>query len=345
MKKKILFIMNSNIYSGAEKVNISIINSIKDQYDFYWVSKDGKINDVLKKNDIKHITIKKLTISEIKRVIKEYNPDILHATDYKSSCICSVAKGKTYLIEHLHNNAPWLKKICLQSIAFLFAGLRADVILIVSQSIKNEYIFSKYIKDKIINIGNPVSAKEILNKISKDDYEKKYEICCVGRLTEAKNPYKFLEIINKITNQMPNIKAVWVGDGELKTDILSKCIKMKINKNIDFVGFHNNPYKYMANSKVFVLTSNWEGYGLVAFEALTLGLPCVVSNVGGLPDIVDESCGKLCENEDDFIKEIVNLLTDEKKLKEKSESALIKSKKLDNINEYMKKLEKIYKSI
>ena len=100
----------------------------------------------------------------------------------------------------------------------------------------------------------------------------------------------------------------------------------------------------LLESKIFLLTSDWEGYGLVAFEALTLGLPCVVSNVGGLPNIVDNDCGALCnsENIDDYLNNIKEILFNKEKLCTYSQNAVNKSKKLDNLIEYMIQLSKIY---
>ena len=125
--------------------------------------------------------------------------------------------------------------------------------------------------------------------------------------------------------------------------MLKKISEEGLDENIKLVGFQNNPYIYMAQSKIFLLTSDWEGYGLVAVEALTLGLPCVVSNVGGLPNIVDNFCGKLCINNNEFIDEAQTLLEDNKYYQVKSKEARNKAKKLNNINEYIKNINSLYK--
>ena len=101
----------------------------------------------------------------------------------------------------------------------------------------------------------------------------------------------------------------------------------------------------MSKSKIFLLTSEWEGFGLVAFEALTMGLPCVVSNVGGLPSIIDKTCGMVCGNDQDFIDEINKLLSDSNYYNDKHLKAIEKSKRLDNYEEYCNKLDKVYKEI
>lgn len=343
--QKIFFIMSTDDYSGAEAVNFSIIDHLKDKYDFYWVSKKGNINNFLKEKNIKWIEINELNIKEIKRIVRDYRPNILHATDFKASVICSLAHTKIPLIEHLHNNAPWIKKINVNSIAFLYAALKAKTILTVSDSIEKEYCFSKIIRKKFDCVGNPISCDSILEKIPNNNYKKKYDVCCVARLTAAKNPLKFINIIEKLKNNFPKIKVVWVGKGELEDECKITIDKKNLNNNIKFAGFQKNPYKYMAQSKIFMLTSDWEGFGLVAFEAMTLGLPCVVSNVGGLNMIVDKSCGKLCTNENDFIEEARLLLTNEEIYKEKATAAIKKSKNIDNVVNYMNKLSEIYDQV
>ncbi|MDD3392078.1 MAG: glycosyltransferase [Bacilli bacterium] len=340
---KLFFIMSTDDFSGAESVNFSIIKSLNDKYDFYWVSKRGNINAFLRKNDIKYIEIRRLSVKEINGVINKYKPDILHATDYKASTICALSKkGKIPLISHLHNNSPWLKKIHPFSFALLYVGLKSDKIITVSNSIEKEYIFSKFIHKKIINLGNPIDRNSIIKQVNNDDYKKKYDICCVGRLTKQKNPLKFIEIIKEIRKIKKNVKVVWVGKGELLSECIKKRDYLGLKNTIDYVGFKDNPYKYMAASKIFVLCSEWEGFGLVAFEALSLGLPAVVSNIGGLPDIVDNYCGRLCDNNTDFINEINLLLSSDEYYNLKTKSAIEKSIIIENADNYYSRLGAIY---
>ena len=342
----IIHVVNSKIFSGLESVACDIITSnLKEKYRFIYVTQKGPIIETLTEKNIDYEIIKKLNIKEMKRVIKKYHPIIIHAHDFTASVVCSAVKRDIPLIEHLHNNSPWLKKISINSIAFLYAGLKADKILTVSESIENEYIFSEFIKNKIECIDNPISREKILSKVKESDYDKIYDICCVARITEQKNPYRFLEILSEIKKEKNNIKAVWVGDGELKFDVLKKVDELELNNNIDFVGFQKNPYSYMIQSKIFMLTSDWEGYGLVAFEALTLGLPCVVSNLGGLPKIVDNECGKLCRNNEDFIKECLNLLNNNAIMEKKIKNSIEKSMHIDNFDNYILKLKSIYRKI
>lgn len=344
-KKKILYVLSSNSYSGAEKVICTIINNINNKYDCTYCSPNGPILEILKEKKINYYPINKMSYFEVKKAIKKLRPDIIHANDFKASFICALLKNKkNYLIEHIHNNTPWLKKNCIKSLIFLYSSVKSDKILTVSDSIKNEYIFSRYIQKKIICIKNPIGVSEVLNNVSAKDYLKKYDICCVARITSEKNPIKFLNIISLIKQKLPYIKTIWIGDGELREETERKIKELNLNNNVNLIGFKKNPYKYLAQSKTFLLTSDWEGFGLAAFEALALGVPAVVSNVGGLPLIVDESCGKLCSNNEEYADIIIELLSSTSKLKKYSLNAKKRAALISNVSEYINGLINIYEN-
>ena len=99
-------------------------------------------------------------------------------------------------------------------------------------------------------------------------------------MAEPKDPFMFCDIVYELKKYYPNIKAVWVGDGEYKKTIEVTLINKGLTNNIDIVGFKDNPYAIMAKSKIFVFPTKWEGFGLSVLEAQSLGLPCIVSMVG-----------------------------------------------------------------
>lgn len=342
MKKVIVHVVNSKSFSGLENVVCQIIGNLKDKYDFYYVTQDGDIVNVLKEKGINYYIIDKMSISEIRRMIKKLKPSAVHAHDFRASVICTLATKKIPVISHLHNNSPWLRSYCINSFLYLYAGLRSKKILLVSNSIKEEYIFSKFMRNKMVTINNPVSREKILQSVDSNQLEKKYDICCVARITPQKNIYKFINVIKNVKNEIENIKIVWVGTGEQEIEFKKLIEDNDLGNNITLVGFQKNPYQFMAQSKVFLLTSDWEGYGLVAFEALSLGLPCVVSNVGGLPNIVDSSCGFVSSSETEMVKGVLTLLNDGIKYKAYSYNAFQKAKKLDNFEIYMNNMDKFY---
>ena len=149
-KKKVIHILNTNKYSGAENVAITIINNVNknEKFKCLYMSPEGEISKVLKKNGIEYIPVKKLSCREIRRICKKYNPDIIHAHDFRASIKCALLKKNNLLIFHIHNNPPWIKRININSFSFLLAGLKADKILTVSKAIGKEYIFFNFIRNR-----------------------------------------------------------------------------------------------------------------------------------------------------------------------------------------------------
>ncbi|OHX51976.1 glycosyltransferase [Planococcus faecalis] len=179
-------------------------------------------------------------------------------------------------------------------------------------------------------------------KAEKATETKAFDIIFLGRLAEAKNPLRFINIIKKVSLEYPNIKVAIIGDGNLKFDCQKKIKEIGLTENIEMLGFLSNPYGIVKNSRILCMTSKWEGFGLVAVEALALGLPVVASGVGGLPDILDNHCGLLASNDEEFVCELLTLLSDEQYHNGKSEAALERSRELSNIEEYISRIKKIY---
>jgi len=347
MRKTIMHVLNTGTYSGAENVVMTIISALRlnNDYDFIYVSLDGSISEVCKNNNIRFVPIEKMSISEIRRVVKVYRPDIIHAHDFTASIICACSGIHLPVISHLHNNPPWLQKYCINSFAYLFSCLRYVRILAVSKSILDEYIFSNFIKKISIVVSNPVDISIVQEKAKLVSNKKEgYDIVFIGRLSIPKNPQRFIGIIDKVRKDFPTIKAAIIGAGILENECRIIIEQSNLNSNIELLGFIENPYGILSNSKMLCITSDWEGFGLVAVEALSLGKPVIATPVGGLPSIVNNDCGRLCETDDEFAVEIKQLLLDKTYWCKKSKMALNRAKYLNNIYAYIALITEIYNS-
>lgn len=364
-KLRVLHILNTNKYSGAENVVITIIKNMRDYVDCGYESLDGPIRDVLKENNIAFFPVDKTKPSEIKRVISAFHPDIIHAHDYTDGMAAVFTGTRIPIINHLHNNSPWLKRYGIRSISYGFCANRFNKILTVSDSIMNEYVFGSYFKSKTVTVGNPIDLNRIralARVMSTEDIletKKEYDIAFLGRETPQKNPIRLLKIIRlvkdclkeKMTDkstdefQVHGLKAIMIGDGEMRDDVNAEIKRLRLEENITCVGFQSNPYKYLKTAKVMVMPSLWEGFGLAAVEGIALGLPVVASPVGGLVDIVNDRCGKLCETDQEFVGELVKLLTDGQYYKKKSDGAIKRAYDFDNLDSYMKQIYNAYMEV
>lgn len=347
-KIKVLHIINSRAYSGAENVIITIMENTRECVDSYYVSPVGSIQEVLEKKNLAYIPINanNLSVTNIKSVIKRYKPDIIHAHDFRAGIFSRMTFTNVPIINHLHSNSPWLKSYSIYTLLYAFCCYRFNKILTVSNSVMDEFVFGSRFKFKTQVIGNPFDANKIRNMASAADINEVSDLIFLGRLTQAKNIFFFLDIVKRLTKVFPSIKVVIVGDGELHDVFITKIDELGLKQNIKMYGFQANPYGLIKNSKVLCIPSKWEGFGLAAAEALSLGVPVVCSGAGGLKNLVDNACGCLCGFElENYVSEISKILNDEVYREKKAKYALRKSEELTNIDKYVSVVEKLYEKI
>lgn len=346
-EKIIVHILNSASYSGAENVVISLISQLKKQdlnIKCVYVSLDGDIRQIVEKNGIIFEGVSKICVKEIKRIIKKYKPDIIHAHDFTASIISAFSTIRIPIISHIHNNPLWIKKRGKYSIIYGLTCFRYKKILGVSPAFFEEYIFGKYLKKKAIVVGNPISIEQIRNKAEIAIDKEAFDVVFLGRLTEQKNPLLFVEVI-KTLSEKKDVRAVMIGgDRELGTQTRKKVEEEGLSNTIYLKGFLENPYGILKNSKLLCLPSIWEGFGLVVVEALALGVPVVASRVGGVPTIIKGKEGRLCDEKQQFIDSLYELLNNEEIYKEAVNSALQRADELDNITEYSNFIRELYLS-
>jgi glycosyltransferase involved in cell wall biosynthesis len=116
--------------------------------------------------------------------------------------------------------------------------------------------------------------------------KKEYDFILVGMLGQVKRVDIFLEAIKIVADEVPTVSAVVVGAGELEADLKRQASDLGLDGIVTFAGFQEDVPSWLQRSRLFVLTSDSEGLSLALMEAMTCGLPAIVSDVGELSDIV-----------------------------------------------------------
>lgn len=344
---KIIHILQSTRFSGAENVVCQIIKMFENEqnYEMLYVSPKGTIEETLAEINICHHGIDSLSISNVRQLIRKYKPDIIHAHDVSASIVAGIATIGTSckVISHMHVNHENMSKLNIKTLLYFISSIRYKKIFWVSQSAYEHYFFKEYIKNKSTVLYNVMNKKDIIEKKNKDVNEYDFDICYVGRLTYQKNPERLIEVLRIACDRKKDLKVAIVGNGDLFEKTQEDVINVGLEQNIKFLGFMNNPLKVMSNSKVMIMTSRYEGLPMSVLESMALGVPVVSTPVDGLLDVVDNGINGFLNDDNKQLAEcILKLVMDDSYRKEMSDNAIIRFEELMDLNKYKQEIERSY---
>lgn len=151
-----------------------------------------------------------------------------------------------------------------------------DRIVAVSEHTKIDLVSHKVPRDKVQILSNGIDYNEIqLVPVASNPSD----VIFVGRLIKDKNVDVLMQVICHLKRSLPKIKCYIIGDGPERRSLGKLRVFLGLEENVKFLGFlneHQEVYSLMKASKVFVLPSEREGFGVVVPEANACGLPVVV---------------------------------------------------------------------
>lgn len=337
---RVLHMLKSSTFSGAENVACQIISQFSDGNEIAYCSPDGDIADALKSRGVTFLPMSKPCFSEARRVINEFKPDIIHAHDMGASLLAAMVCKKIPLILHIHNNCYDARGISVKSLAFLPAAKKASHIFWVSKSSLDGYRFGKKFYDKSSVLYNVIDGDAIVEKAGDSEH---YDVVYVGRLTYQKHPERLLDIISLVAKNIPTLRVAIAGKGELFDSTREYCNQLGLDNNVDFLGFLKDPHSLMKNAGVMLMSSRWEGTPMCALEAQALGLPVVSTAADGLVDMIENGVNGYLESEDEIIAQrVTDILTDAELRKRLSENSQRLSRERNDIAKYKEKIEAEY---
>lgn len=339
---RILHILATSKCSGAENVVCQIIKLFDGKIEMAYCSPRGEIEKKLEKENIKYIPISKLSRKEIRKAIKVYKPDIIHAHDFRASIVVAMSNFNGKIISQIHQTPTFLKTRNIRSLIYLLSTKRYYKIVGVSNKIFENYIFNDKIKNKYITIHNCINKDEILYKSKLYNCDENYDLLFFGRLESVKNPIRFINIVETIVKQNSNIKAVIIGDGTL-TNICEETIKNKnLQNNIKMLGFISNPFPIIKKCKLMIITSDWEGIPMSAIESMSLSAVVLSNGVGGLEEMFKDIQFLICENNQEYINKILLLLSDNIEYRKYQNLCIKLTDKFSNTNKWINEFNNIY---
>lgn len=341
---RVLHLLSSNALSGAERIAILISRSLSDRYEFAYCSPDGPIADVLSEAGVRFYAVAAMTRKCASTVARMYRPDVMHAHDYRASVNAAMVPSRARVIAHLHNNYPEARRIALKTVALALALPRFCKVITVSKAVVDEFVFSRSLRRKTAVIPNAVDAEEIVGLANAHMCEP-IDLIFVGRLSYQKDPVAFIEVVAAVKERIGDIRAVIIGRGELEERCRRRIEELNLQNNVRLTGFVSNPYSYMLSAKGLVMPSRYEGFGLVALEAMILGTPVLCSPVGGLQELIRGGGGFLCESSQEFADRATELLTNERLRSRLSREGATRGRTFSDITRFLGSITQIYDAI
>jgi glycosyltransferase involved in cell wall biosynthesis len=343
---KILHVLSTNRISGAENVVADICMMFDGIYEMAYCSVNGPIKESLEDRGVKFIPLEKMSTLQVRKVIKEYKPDIIHAHDVRATVIATLVSGNIPVISHLHVNSDTMSRITIKSVLYLLSTMKVKRIIVVSKSCINEYAFKNNIKNKTIVLKNIIYLNRINKLIDRDVNDYDFDFVYLGRLNYQKNPQRIAKVSANVLKKCPNAKFGIIGQGELKEEMEKIFGNEGVLNRVIFTGNLPYPYKALKNAKCMLMCSRYEGLPIAALEAMALGVPIVSTPVDGMRDIINHNeTGILSSENEELINSVIRLLSDERLYKNMSSLSRKRFQDLNDENYYKEKLKSIYDEI
>ncbi|MBI5186600.1 MAG: glycosyltransferase family 4 protein [Nitrospinae bacterium] len=309
----------------------------------------GRLESLVRDNGIGFIPIRNLVhpihpikdllaLWEIYKILKSGEYDIMHTHNSKGGIIGRLAgrmAGTKTVIHTVHGFAfheyeSWTRRMLFIFLEKIFARL-CDALIFISQPLIDTAIRLK--------IGDPKKYFKVYSGIDIGWFQKgnggqtrknhhvmpeEKIIGVVSKLWDGKGLADIIKAFAALAINRNNVRLMMVGEGYLERSLKDAAVDLKIADKVIFTGFQYGIPDFTQAMDIVTVGSYFEGMGRVVLEAMACGKPIVATNVGGIPDLVENNkTGILLEPGDieGFKRAFEKLLDDEKLARDLGENA------------------------
>ncbi len=372
---KILHLLASANFGGAEKNLLNLIPYLKKKGCDIYVSfgKGGVLLDDFIKSGAKVNIISPYILNyknfsnlwkgiyNLFLLIKQEKIDLIHSHLPVPHFVAGVLKilTKIPIITHIHGYEIFNKKefVDLKVPNFLkvsytnaimsrfFLPISDRIITITKGSLKALQKRKFISKEKLCYIPNGISITPIDPK--ERSINRSYNFVSLGRLVEQKNYSFLIEVIKDIPKDF-DYKLYIAGDGPLYNHLKKTIECYNLTDRVFLLGYVEDVYKILRKGHCFILPSVWEFFPISVLEAMSVSLPVIASNVGGMEDLVDHGeNGFLCpvNDKEKFLESMIYLIKNKEKALQMGEKGFQKVKKFFSISKIADKIFDVYTEI
>lgn len=340
-EKLVLYLSKALIQNGHEVFVLSLYSE-----------NDNEIVRELEKLNVKLVFLSKRKgidfgcAKRLKKALRAIRPEVIHS--HLDSLV-------TLFIARAHRIAPVFYTIHTliseRSVGKKRSPKNLLYKLLFSRQIVVPVAISKIVKEAFCGFYNIRSSNVpiVKNGVPTDTHtatvpfaRRRNDFVFVGRFIRLKNPEIIVSAFLRVKQTFPSLTLLMIGDGPLLDSCKSIVTKSRA-EGVCFTGFVNDVHSYLAQSKVLVLASEYEGNPLAINEAIASGCYVLSTNVGGVPDIVNEHNGMLLDASQELEENLVkamswcaqNVNAIEKKLAEAFEANVQKVSISQTMSDYL----------
>lgn len=235
---------------------------------------------------------------EAHKIIKRFRPDVIHGNMVHANLFARLLRLHCcipLLISTEHNKDIEGKlRMKLYWITDFLSDMNTNVSKEATEYFIKQKAFSPLKTQTVYNgidlnrfIKNNISRKEIrtLYSINKEEFL----FLNIGRLTPAKGQENLLMAFDIVHKKYANTKLIIIGEGKLKDRLQEKIQFLKLSNKVILAGAHQNIEDFYNAADCFVLSSEWEGFGLVLAEAMATELPVISTDSGGCAEVLNNT--------------------------------------------------------
>lgn len=363
--KKLVFLHKNLVIGGVEKVLLNLLKNLdknKFQVKLILFEKEGDLiseipNNVeviylkkqyLTKNSIFLLKVLKSLINilsyffQLKKIIKE-DEILLNINMRNIIANCSIYFFRNKKIGWIHGNILNDFGKISEKFNYKLFNQYSKIFNISKQGKKDFDDKFPNLKNKSELLYNSFDVEKIIKRSNEENIKEKDFLLTIGRLDFEKGFDLLINAMFSLKENGINEKLYIIGDGKERENLENQIKKLNLENDVFLLGFKTNPYPWLKNSKLYILPSRGEGFGLVLVEALACQKAIVSANcLCGPNEILDNGkYGLLVETENSSaLKEGIKKLLLDKELKENYENKALKRAYYFSNESILKKLER-----
>lgn len=231
-----------------------------------------------------------LNVFKVKKIIRQFSPDIVHA-HYTSSygLLAALISYHPFFLSVWGSDVyVFPKKSFIHKLLVKYVLSKADVICSTSYDMARELKLYTHKEAKITPFGIDLDVFRPKKVANQTKINSNITIGITKNLYRCYGVYELISAIGLLINEFPNVKLKIFGKGPDRKRCEALVKELGLRNIVEFLGFRPNQEMpdHLANIDICVFPSYSESFGVSALEAEACGIPVIVSNVGGLPEVV-----------------------------------------------------------